>query len=149
MLHYFSRLAALAVLISGGCSGSPSTSPDKGVDPVSSLRSQVAKGKDRVIRKGWTLTEPVVDVRKTDSLVSPYEGSATFRASGYRISQDSTDTYKMNVKLVFSCQNERWSVKAAQYQNLNFGEGDWRNLAYERNVRPESPTRKLADEFNY
>lgn len=120
-----------SVLVAAGCGTRPSEpapkpSPVKADDPVASLRALAKQARDRLQGDGMSMGEPDVDVRKTDSLTAPYEGTIVVTISYPAKGGDEAHetTYRFAYK-----HDRSWSLKDAQYKSrYAWGETVWHTV---------------------
>lgn len=113
-------LPVLALLLIVGCATPVSTTTTtKTEDPVQSFQRQVSQGKDRAEAIGWAITSQSIDVRKTDSLVSPHEGILSFTAlkKSRDLNKPKHDD-EFNIKLRFSISVGKWQILSGKYEYL-------------------------------
>ena len=85
-------------------------------DPVALLKQVFADGKRKAASTVWTLGDPEHDVRKTDSLVSPYIGVIALQAKY----MSSSEVVRV-IKLEYAFQDDRWVQKKAEFKALTPG----------------------------
>src|SRR5438105_2812679 len=112
-----------------------SSSPQKEADPVALLKEVFADGKKRAEAGIWSLTRSNLDVKKTDSLVSPYSGVITFQSS--YTSTSTKEDVRHHIKLEYTFQEGRWVQTSAEFKAETPGAvwNDMRHQLAGRNLR--------------
>jgi hypothetical protein len=110
-----------AILLLAGCSKPQNTRVK--VDPVESLKRIVENAGGADDLRGRTVWRNVqYDVRKTDSLVSPYLG--TIKADVYEYSKKEIednkyyDVFKFDITLAY--QDDKWVLKEIEHESSTF-----------------------------
>lgn len=76
---------------------------------------------DRVERSLVFEGEPTIDVRRTDSLASPYTGQITMKARQVdKQGREVPGTWSQPIVFAFALQDQRWVVKSVRIENYYY-----------------------------
>lgn len=140
-------LPGLALLVLAGCGTTvPTTNTIKTDDPIDSFRRHVSKGTERAEAKGWSIGNASMDVRKTDSLISPHEGILSFHAARKSVSEKTRGQDEYNFKFRFSNSDGKWQLASAQYEIINISV--WHKFSRVGNLTEDGTVNTIANCFD-
>ncbi|MBM3982244.1 MAG: hypothetical protein FJ304_18655 [Planctomycetes bacterium] len=116
------RPLCLVLLCALGCSGTTPTQKSQEqssqnkqeADPSAALKAVREKGLAKARAGSWTIPDTTFDVRKTDSLVSPFVGEISFTGSA----QDPkyTDPLEREIRMEYAYQNGAWVLSKVHWR---------------------------------